>query len=74
MVDPVGVAVTVALEDVVASAVTLAVTELDEVRLDVLVSVCVPDWVMVIEEVQELVSERLCVGDSVLVLVPEFVD
>lgn len=42
-------------------------------RLDVLVRVCVSELVTVLDGVQELVGERLCVGDSVLVLVPEFV-
>jgi hypothetical protein len=37
------------------------------------VRVCVSELVIVMEGVQELVGERLCVGDSVLVLVPEFV-
>ena len=61
------------MEDVVDNAVTLDVTELVRVRLDVLVSVGVPDWVTVLEEVQELVSEPLFVGDSVVVAVPEYV-
>jgi len=60
--------------DTVACAVRLAVTEPDRVRLDVPVRLWVPDSVIVLEGVQELVSERLCVGDSVCVPVPERVD
>ena len=61
------------MEDVVDNAVTLDVTEPVRVRLEVPVSVGVPDEVTVLEEVQELVSDWLCVDDSVAVAVPEFV-
>lgn len=57
--------------DTVACAVRLAVTEPDRVRLDVRVRVCVSELVTVMEGVQELVSDRLFVGDSVVVAVFE---
>jgi hypothetical protein len=63
--------VAAAVVDTVACAVRLAVTEPDRVRLDVPVRVCVSELVTVMEGVQELVSDRLFVGDSVVVAVFE---